>query len=77
MRNGDGRPPLTDPTTENIDAIRQSVLKSPKHYVRKGVVKLVLFNRSVRRILHKGLYFHLYKTSVGLSKSCQKTQGRI
>ncbi|KAL4712382.1 hypothetical protein ACJJTC_001543 [Scirpophaga incertulas] len=50
---------LTIRTPENIDRVRQSVLRSPRRRsARKHAVAMGISDTSVRRILHKDLQFH-------------------
>ena len=57
-RTGVARPILTP---ENIEAVRASMLRSPRRSVRKHASALGLSDRSVRRIIHDDLHFHPYK----------------
>ncbi|XP_057675297.1 uncharacterized protein LOC130905701 isoform X2 [Corythoichthys intestinalis] len=56
--------PRTARTPQNIDAVRQSVLRSPQRSARKHASALGLSARSVRRILHEDLKFHPYKLAM-------------
>jgi len=56
--------PRTSRTPENIEAVRRSVLQSPRRSARKHASALGISNRSVRRILHQYLHFHPYKMVV-------------
>jgi len=56
--------PRTSRTPENIEAVRRSVLQSPRRSARKHASALGISNRSVRRILHQDLHFHPYKMVV-------------
>lgn len=51
-------------TPQNIEAVRQSVLRSPRRSANKHAAALRLSDRSVRRILHDDLHFHPYKLAV-------------
>ncbi|PNF43879.1 hypothetical protein B7P43_G02806 [Cryptotermes secundus] len=51
-------------TPENVEAVRQSILRSPRRSARKHAVALDISNRSMRRILHAHLHFHPYKMVV-------------
>lgn len=51
-------------TPQNIEAVRQSVLRSPRRSARKHAAALRISDRSVRRILHDDLHFHPYKLAV-------------
>lgn len=53
--------PLTARTPENVEAVRNSFLKSPHRSAKKHASALGLSDRSVRRILHLDLKFHPYK----------------
>jgi hypothetical protein len=46
---------------QNIEAVRQSFIRSPRRSARRYSVALGLSDRSVRRILHKDLTLHLYE----------------
>ena len=56
--------PRTSRTPENIEAVRQSVIQSPRRSARKQASALGISNHSVRRILHQDLHFHPYKVVV-------------
>ena len=58
------RRPRTSQTPENIEAVRRSVLQSPRRSAGKHTSALGISNRSVRRILHQDLHFHPYKMVV-------------
>jgi len=49
---------------ENIDAVRASILRSPRRSARKHASTFDLADRSVRRILHDDLHFHPYKMAI-------------
>ena len=46
---------------ENVDKVRMAIVKGPKRSVRRHSAATGLCDRSVRRILRKGLNFHPYK----------------
>ena len=54
--------PIRSP--ENIEAVRDAVLRSPRRSARKHASALELSDRSVRRILHYDLHFHPYKMAI-------------
>jgi transposase-like protein len=54
-------PTRTVTTPENVERVRQSMLRSPKRSARKHAVALGMSGRSVRRILHDELHLHPYK----------------
>ena len=54
--------PIRSP--ENIEAVRASVLQSPRRSARKHASALGLSDRSVRRILHDDLHYHPYKMAI-------------
>jgi len=54
--------PIRSP--ENIEAVKASMLRSPRRSARKHASALGLSNRSVRRILHNDLHFHPYKMAI-------------
>lgn len=49
---------------ENIEAVRASMLRSPRRSARKHASALGLSDRSVRRILRDDLHFHPYKMAI-------------
>ena len=51
-------------TPENVERVRQSVLRSPRRSARKHAAAIGLSNTTVRRILHEDLHFHPYKLAV-------------
>lgn len=51
-------------TPENIEAVRASILRSPRRSARKHASALRLSDRSVRRILHDDLHYHPYKLAI-------------
>ncbi|PNF39164.1 hypothetical protein B7P43_G01359 [Cryptotermes secundus] len=62
---------------ENVEAVRQSILRSPRCSARKHAVALDISNRSMRRILHEHLHFHPYKMGVVQELSPRDFQNRI
>jgi hypothetical protein len=60
-RSRDARP-IRSP--ENIKAVRVSFLCSPRRSARKPASAIGISDRSVRRILHDELHFHLYKLEI-------------
>lgn len=56
--------PRTARTPENVDRVRQSILRSPRRSARKHAAALGLSDATVRRILHDDLQFHPYKLAV-------------
>ncbi|PNF23302.1 hypothetical protein B7P43_G17108 [Cryptotermes secundus] len=57
-----GERPIRSP--QNMEAVRQSFLRSPRHSARKHAAALGMSDCSVRRILHDDLHFHPYKLAV-------------
>ena len=57
-------PSKTTRTPENVEKVRNAILKSPKRSARKHSVALGISDRTVRRILHEDLQFHPYKLAV-------------
>lgn len=51
-------------TAENVERVRQAILRSPGRSARRHSAELRLSNRSVRRILHIDLGFHPYKMAM-------------
>jgi len=51
-------------TPENVDKVRMATVKSPRRSVRRHSAAIGLSDCSVRRILHKDLNFHPYKTAI-------------
>jgi hypothetical protein len=61
------KPPVnvcTGRLPQNTEAARQYFIRSPRLSARRHSVALALSDRSMRRILHKDLNFHLYKMVV-------------
>lgn len=56
--------PRSARTARNIEAVRISVLQSPRRSARKQAAALRLPRESVRRILHFDLHFHPYKLQI-------------
>ena len=48
-------------TPENVERVRAAVIQSPRRSARRHAVALGISSRSLRRILHMDLHFHLYK----------------
>lgn len=49
---------------ENVVRVRESIQQSPKRSAFKHAAALGLFERSMRRMLHKEVHLHPYKTMV-------------
>jgi hypothetical protein len=49
---------------QNTEAVRESFIRSPRRSSRRYSVVLEIYDRSVRRILHKNQNFHTYKMLV-------------
>jgi Asp-tRNA(Asn)/Glu-tRNA(Gln) amidotransferase B subunit len=49
---------------QNVEAVRQSFIRSPRHSARRYSVALGISDHSMRRILHNDPNFHLYKMVV-------------
>ncbi|PNF39027.1 hypothetical protein B7P43_G04846 [Cryptotermes secundus] len=64
-------------TPENVEAVRQSILGSPRCSARKHAVVLDISNNSMCRILHKHLHFHPYKMVVVQELSPRDIQNQI
>ncbi|PNF37887.1 hypothetical protein B7P43_G07408 [Cryptotermes secundus] len=62
---------------ENVEAVEQSILRSPRRSARKQALALDICNRSMRRILHTHLHFHPYKMVVVQELSPGDFQNRI
>ena len=58
-----GRIPMVR-TPENVDKLRMAIVKSPRRSVRRHSAAIGLSYCSVRRILHKDLNLHPYKTAI-------------
>ena len=56
--------PRSAPTPQNIEAVRLSVLRSPRRSVRKLAAAVRLSRECVRRSLHVDLKFHPYKLQI-------------
>jgi hypothetical protein len=61
--------------TQNIEAVRQSVIRSPRWSARRHSVALGISDRSMRRILQKDLNFHPSKI-VGGARIKQSWHGK-
>lgn len=48
-------------TPENIERLRQAMLRSPRQSAIRHATRLGISDRSIRRILHKDLGYHPYK----------------
>lgn len=57
--------PRTVRTPENVERVRQALVRSPSRSARRHSTELGISNRSVRRILHGELHFHPYKLAIG------------
>lgn len=53
--------PITADTAENVEAVRNSFLKSPHCFEKKHASALGLSDQSLRRILHYYLKFYPYE----------------
>ena len=69
--------PRPSRTPENIEAVRRSVLQSPRRFARKHASALCISNRSVRRILHQDLHFHPYEMVVVQELTQQEWINRV
>jgi len=49
---------------ENVESVRRSVIESPRRSTRRRASILGLSRRSLQRILHGELNFHLYKIMI-------------
>jgi len=56
--------PRSARTTQNIEAVRVSVLRSPRRSIRKLAAVVRLSQECVRRILHVDIKFHPYKLQI-------------
>jgi hypothetical protein len=64
MKNKPPGPLRTVRTPDNVERIRQAVLRSPGRSARRQSAALHISSRSLRRILHSELRFHPYKLAV-------------
>uniref|UniRef100_UPI00358E2D47 uncharacterized protein n=1 Tax=Myxine glutinosa TaxID=7769 RepID=UPI00358E2D47 len=62
-RKSPGRP-RSARMPENIEALRRSVVQSPRRSARKHALAEGISRETARRILHKDLHFHPYKMTV-------------
>ncbi|PNF42004.1 hypothetical protein B7P43_G12994 [Cryptotermes secundus] len=62
---------------ENVEAVQQSILRSPRCSACKHAFALDISNRSMCRILHEHLHFHSYKMVVVQELSPHDLQNRI
>lgn len=51
-------------TGENVERVREAILRSPRRSARRHAVALQISNRTVRRILHGELQLHPYKIAI-------------
>ncbi|PSN41601.1 hypothetical protein C0J52_17604, partial [Blattella germanica] len=56
--------PRSARTPQNIDVVRESVLRSPRRSIRKQSAAVGMSRESVRRILRLDLKFHPYKLQI-------------
>jgi len=63
--------PRTATGPENVAGVRALIQKSPRRSARKHAAALWLSDRNVRRILHRDLRMHPYKSAIA-----QKLKGR-
>lgn len=64
-------------TPENIERVRQAILRSPRRSAIRHATRLRISDRSVRRILHQDLLNHPYKIQVVQSLHPGDFQQRI
>ena len=64
MKNKPPGLPRTVRSPENVERVREAVLRSPKRSARRQALALPMSDRSLRRILHKDLKFHPYKIMI-------------
>ena len=64
MKNQSPGPRRTVRTPENVEHVRQAILRSPKRSVCRHSAALQISDSSVLQILHKDLGFHPYKMTV-------------
>jgi hypothetical protein len=60
-RKPPGREPLLR-TPDNIERVRHAFVISPRRSAKRNAIALIMSDCTVRRILHKDLNFHPYKT---------------
>jgi transposase len=60
-------------TPENIAVVREAIERSPHLSARRHSVSLRLSQASVRRILHKDLYFYPYKIQITWNSTRSQT----
>lgn len=51
-------------TPDNLTRVREALVQSPTRSARKHSTALGIADRSLRRILHKDLFFHPYKIMI-------------
>ena len=56
--------PFSAPGPDSVERVRGAMLRSPRRSAQRQVLALRLNEWSVRRILHKDLHYHPYKTQV-------------
>jgi len=57
-------PVTTARTPENMERVREAIVRSPTRSARQHAVKLGMSESTVRQILHKDLGFHPYKMMI-------------
>jgi hypothetical protein len=57
-------PTISAHTPDNVERVRQAMLRSPGRSARRHSAELGLSNRTVRRIFHKYLGYHPYKLAI-------------
>lgn len=64
-------------TPENIETVRDSVLRSPNRSARRQSMALAISDSSLRRILHLDLNFHPYKIAMVQKLNERDFQSRV
>ena len=57
-------PVATARTPQNVERVREAVVRSPTHFAQRHAVEFGISQSSVRQILHKDLGFHPYKMMI-------------
>ena len=69
--------PRSARTPDNVERVRDAILRSPRRSARRHALALRLKDSSVRRILHKDLHYHPYKIQVAQELSGRDKVSRL
>jgi len=57
-------PVATARTPENVEKVREAIVRSPTRSARRHAVELGMSESTLRRMLHKDFGFHTYKMMI-------------